>query len=86
MTTVARLFGLGDPDEWRVGANGLTFLAHHADTTTYLNHPAPSAVVSSALGNDEVEAIQYLVSRACGVSDDAAPQADQSESGLVKRS
>jgi hypothetical protein len=47
--TVARLFGLGDPDEWRVGANGLTFLAHHADTTTYLNHPAPSAVVSSVL-------------------------------------
>jgi len=47
--TVAGLFGLGASEEWRVGANGLTFLAHHADFAAFLNHPGPNAVVSSVL-------------------------------------
>jgi hypothetical protein len=47
--TVARLFGLGLTEEWRVGSNGLTFLGRHADSTTYLNLPNPSAVVASVL-------------------------------------
>ena len=47
--TVARLFGLGMPDEWRVGSNGLTFLGRHAELVTYLNQPSPVAVAASVL-------------------------------------
>ncbi len=47
--TVARLFGLGMPDEWRAGSNGLTFLGRHAESVTYLNQPNPVAVAASVL-------------------------------------
>jgi hypothetical protein len=47
--TVARLFGFGLPDEWRIGANGLTFLGHHADWAVQLSQPTASDVVASVL-------------------------------------
>jgi hypothetical protein len=47
--TVARLFGFGLPDDWRIGANGLTFLGRHADWTVQLSQPTASDVVASVL-------------------------------------
>jgi hypothetical protein len=47
--TVARLFGFGLPDDWRIGANGLTFLGHHADWAVQLSQPSARDVVASVL-------------------------------------
>ena len=47
--TVARLFGFGLPDDWRIGANGLTFLGRHSDWTVQLSQPTASEVIESVL-------------------------------------
>ena len=47
--TVARLFGFGLSSEWRVGANGLTFLGRHADSSVHLRQPDPRDVITSVL-------------------------------------
>ncbi len=47
--TVAHLFGSGLPNEWRVGANGLTFLGDYADWTVHLDQPNPCDVIASVL-------------------------------------
>ena len=47
--TVARLFGFGSADDWRIGANGLTFLGRYVDWTVQLSQPTASDVVASVL-------------------------------------
>jgi hypothetical protein len=47
--SITRLFGFGLPHDWRIGANGLTFLGSHADETIMLEQPDAREVASAVL-------------------------------------
>lgn len=47
--SVARLFGFGDPADWRIAANGLTFLGSHVDQSIHIQQPSSMEVASKYL-------------------------------------